>query len=133
MLTYIGNRFFTTRFASEKDSTWLQFIRQPEQYGFKRKYPFKGCTTYLLYKKINLFQRIKYYHFLPYYAKDNTYNRSYCRIWGGSRWSFCTETVGIQSLQAEGQERAKKFNSRFVCKIRGAVEITYPYILTSEI
>ncbi|MFN8268248.1 MAG: hypothetical protein U0T31_09605 [Chitinophagales bacterium] len=34
----------------KKDSTWLQFIRQPEQYGFKKKYPFKGCTTYLLYK-----------------------------------------------------------------------------------
>ncbi|HOU46816.1 MAG TPA: hypothetical protein PLL99_03375, partial [Chitinophagales bacterium] len=34
----------------KKDNTWLQFIRQPEQYGFKKKFPFKDCATYLLYK-----------------------------------------------------------------------------------
>lgn len=34
----------------KKDTTWLQFIHQPEQYGFKKKFPFKDCDTYLLYK-----------------------------------------------------------------------------------
>lgn len=34
-----------------KDSTWQQFIANPQQYGFKKKMPFKDCPTYLLYKE----------------------------------------------------------------------------------
>ena len=34
----------------KKDTTWQQFIREPEQYGFRKEILFKDCTTYLLFK-----------------------------------------------------------------------------------
>ena len=34
----------------KKDPSWLYFISHSEVYGFKKIYPFKDCSTYLLYK-----------------------------------------------------------------------------------
>lgn len=45
-----------TKFLKEdrrlsKDSTWINFIENPAQYGFKKEQVFDGCNTFLLYKE----------------------------------------------------------------------------------
>lgn len=35
----------------KNDSSWHKLLKQPEQYGFKKKILFKDCATYLLYKE----------------------------------------------------------------------------------
>jgi hypothetical protein len=43
--------FLTQDRRLSKDSTWLNFIENPKEYGFKKERVFDGCSVYLLYKE----------------------------------------------------------------------------------
>ena len=56
MKTHQVDYILQTKFLTEdrrlsKDSTWLQFMANPQAYGFKKKKLFDDCETYLLYKE----------------------------------------------------------------------------------